>query len=64
MGGTAAAPIWTTMRGMYDSAACAMLPIRLTVVAQIKKLQKNRTARWWDLWVISAWVVIVPFSQL
>ena len=28
MGGTAAAPIWMTMRGMYDSTACAMLPMQ------------------------------------
>jgi hypothetical protein len=59
MGGTAAAPIWMTMRAMYGSTACAILPMRLTVVAPIRKHQKNRTARWWFRWAISVWVVIV-----
>ena len=29
MGGTATAPIWTTMCGRYGSTVCATLPIRL-----------------------------------
>ena len=53
-----------TMRGMYGSTACAMLPTRLTMVAPISKPQKNRTARWWFLWVISVWVVIASPSRL
>jgi hypothetical protein len=37
----AAAPIWTMTSGMYGSTACAMLPIRLTVVAPIKRPRKS-----------------------
>jgi len=40
-----------------------MLPMRLTVVAPIRKPQKNRTARWWLLCVISVRVVIVARSR-
>jgi hypothetical protein len=29
------------MRGMYGSVACAMLPMRLTVVAPIRKPEKK-----------------------
>jgi hypothetical protein len=47
MGGTAAAPIWMTTLDRYDSTACAMLPIKLTEVAPIRKDQKKRTARRW-----------------
>jgi hypothetical protein len=59
MGGTAAAPIWMTTCGRYGSTACAMLPMMMTVVAPIRKPQKNRTARWWFRLVMSVWVLIV-----
>src|SRR5271155_4446497 len=56
-GGTAAAPIWITTWGMYGSIACTTLPMRLIMVAPIRRLQKNRTARRWFLCVISVRVV-------
>ena len=38
MGGTAAAPIWMTMRGRYDSTACAMLPTGASRVSLIDRV--------------------------
>jgi hypothetical protein len=46
MGGTAAAPIWMTMRGMYGNTACVMLPMRLTVVRKqspTKSFERRRS---------------------